>query len=146
GPPAPATPRRHGPGDRPRRYHPRTRGAAAPSIVSHRAENGPLSSARYRCRMALPNAQTYPVPQRRRHPRVAAGFLVTAHTGGQTMLRRAVDLSMTGVKLEGEAGTSDQLLLELPLPDQEVTVIVRSRVMRREAAATALCFQELDWG
>src|SRR5690349_4686461 len=89
-------------------------------------------------------AQNYIEPARRRHPRVPADFMVTAHTGGQTLRRRAVDLSMTGLKMEGDA-EGDLLLLELPLAGDR-PVFVRSRVLRREGTRTAVRFEELDWG
>jgi hypothetical protein len=87
----------------------------------------------------------YPEAGRRRHPRVHAGFLVKAHAGGRIVLHKARDLSMTGVLLEGDTGDRASVMLELPLPDQDRSVLTTGEVMRRQGSRTALRFVDLDW-
>jgi len=87
----------------------------------------------------------YPDAGRRRHPRVPAGFLVKAHTGGKVMLHKARNLSMTGLLIDGDTGEDASVLLEIPLPDQDRAVVTTGRVTRREGARTALHFVDLDW-
>ncbi len=85
--------------------------------------------------------------RRRQHPRVPAGFLVKLHTGGKQIVRKARDLSLTGLLVEGEcAELEDRIVVELPLPNEQRVVVVTARVVRdAPSAQSALHFLDLDW-
>lgn len=90
----------------------------------------------------------YPEQPRRRHPRVSAGFLVKLHTSSRVLVQKARDLSMTGLSLEGlTAGIGDELVVEIPLPDEQRMVAVRGEVLRHDPSheTTAVHFLDLDW-
>jgi PilZ domain len=79
------------------------------------------------------------------HPRVDAGFMITLKTGGRSLVAKATDLSMAGLRLVGDFGASDdRLTLCIPIPgDREVTT--GATVRRRNEEGLALEFDQLDW-
>jgi hypothetical protein len=79
------------------------------------------------------------------HPRVDAGFMVKLSTRGRTLVAKASDLSMAGLKLRGDfRGTEDRVTLSIPLPgDREV--VTKATVRRRAEDELALEFDPLDW-
>lgn len=85
-----------------------------------------------------------PLPTRF-HPRVDAGFMVKLFTGGRSVLAKATDLSMAGLKIVGDfAAADDRMTLCIPLPgDREVVVDVTVR--RRNEEGLAVEFDQLDW-
>jgi hypothetical protein len=85
-----------------------------------------------------------PLPTRF-HPRVDAGFMVKLFTGGRSVLAKATDLSMAGLKLVGDfAAADDRLTLCIPLPgDREV--VTQATVRRRNEEGLAVEFDQLDW-
>ncbi len=90
----------------------------------------------------------YSEPVQRRHPRVPAGFLVKLHTAGRVLVQKARDLSMTGVLLEGaHHQVGEQLVLEIPLPDEQRMIAVTGEVRRGDTRTdtTAVYFLDLDW-
>jgi len=91
----------------------------------------------------------YSEPVRRRHPRVPAGFLVKLHTAGRVLVQKARDLSMTGVLLEGAGHhqVGEQIVVEIPLPDEQRMIAVTGEVRRGDTATdtTAVYFLDLDW-
>ncbi|HEY0881344.1 MAG TPA: PilZ domain-containing protein [Archangium sp.] len=85
-----------------------------------------------------------PMPTRF-HPRVDAGFMVKLFTGGRSVLAKATDLSMAGLKLVGDFGRiDDRLTIAIPLPgDREI--VTQATVRRRNEENVALEFDQLDW-
>lgn len=85
-----------------------------------------------------------PMPTRF-HPRVEAGFMIKLFTGGRSVLAKATDLSMAGLKLVGEFGRADdRLTLAIPIPgDREI--VTGATVRRRNEETVALEFDQLDW-
>jgi hypothetical protein len=85
-----------------------------------------------------------PMPTRF-HPRVDAGFMVKLATGGRSVLAKATDLSMAGLKLVGDFGRiDDRLTIAIPLPgDREI--VTQATVRRRNEENVALEFDQLDW-
>lgn len=85
-----------------------------------------------------------PLPTRF-HPRVDAGFMVKLYLGGRSVVAKADDLSMAGLKLVGDfAAADDRLTLCLPLPgDREI--VTEATVRRRSEEGVALEFDQLDW-
>lgn len=91
-------------------------------------------------------SSTAPARMRERyHPRVEAPWMVKVHLGERTVPVRALDLSMAGLFLHGQAPDSVQrLTLTLPLPGTgEITTTCT--IVRREAHGVGLAFEELDW-
>lgn len=85
-----------------------------------------------------------PLPTRF-HPRVDAGFMVKLFTGGRSILAKATDLSMAGLRLVGDfAAADDKLTLCIPLPgDREV--VTSATVRRRNEEGLSVEFDQLDW-
>ena len=85
-----------------------------------------------------------PMPTRF-HPRVDAGFMVKLFTGGRSVVAKATDLSMAGLKLIGDFGSADdRMTLSIPIPgDREV--VTGATVRRRGEEELALEFDQLDW-
>ncbi|MFO0594286.1 MAG: PilZ domain-containing protein [Myxococcaceae bacterium] len=79
------------------------------------------------------------------HPRVDAGFMVKLFTGGRSVLAKATDLSMAGLKLVGDfAAADDRMTLCIPIPgDREV--VTQATVRRRNEEGLAVEFDQLDW-
>lgn len=79
------------------------------------------------------------------HPRVDAGFMVKLFTGGRSVVAKATDLSMAGLKLVGDfAAADDRMTLCIPIPgDREV--VTSATVKRRGDEELALEFDQLDW-
>jgi hypothetical protein len=79
------------------------------------------------------------------HPRVEANFMVKLLTNGRSVLAKAEDLSMAGLKLIGNfAGTDDHVTVSIPVPGQR-DVVTRATMRRRGHDDAALEFDELDW-
>ncbi|MFT3706678.1 MAG: PilZ domain-containing protein [Archangium sp.] len=85
-----------------------------------------------------------PLPTRF-HPRVDAGFMIKIFTGGRSVLAKATDLSMAGLRLVGDfAAADDRMTLCIPLPgDREI--VTQATVRRRNEEGLALEFDQLDW-
>ena len=85
-----------------------------------------------------------PMPTRF-HPRVDAGFMVKLATGGRSLLAKATDLSMAGLRLVGDfAATDDRMTLCIPLPgDREI--VTQATVRRRNEEGLSVEFDQLDW-
>ena len=78
------------------------------------------------------------------HPRVPANFMVKLLLDGKAVLAKALDVSMAGLRVTGpEWVQRDRLTVAVPLPGREV--VAGCRVRRRDGAAMALEFDELDW-
>jgi PilZ domain len=79
------------------------------------------------------------------HPRVDAGFLVKLSTNGRSIVAKAADLSMAGLKLLGEFGSiGDRLAISVPLPgDREVRTV--GTIRRTTEEGVAVEFDQLDW-
>lgn len=80
------------------------------------------------------------------HPRVDAGIMVKLLLqGGHSVLAKARDVSMAGLRLVGDfkLGASE-VTVALSLPNDE-EVITRARVTRRDEEGLALEFAQLDW-
>lgn len=93
--------------------------------------------------MLTVTAQT-PSPTRF-HPRVDAGFLVKLDLGERTVLVRAEDLSMAGLKLLGALpNLEERVTVALPLPDDR-EIVTAATVRRRHGDEVALEFDQLDW-
>ncbi len=85
-----------------------------------------------------------PMPTRF-HPRVGAGFMVKLLVGNRTIVAKAEDVSMAGLKLVGELDLGrERVTVCLPLPEDQ-QVVTEATVRRREAGSLALEFDELDW-
>ena len=81
----------------------------------------------------------------RYHPRVEAGFMVKLHMNGRSMLAKADDLSMAGLRLLGEFSPKvDALKVSIPVPgDREITT--EATIKRHDLDAMAIEFKQLDW-
>ncbi len=79
------------------------------------------------------------------HPRVEAGFMVKLFTGGRSVVAKATDLSMAGLRLVGDFGAADdRMTLAIPIPgDREI--VTQATVKRRGEEGLALEFDQLDW-
>ncbi|HEY1088647.1 MAG TPA: PilZ domain-containing protein, partial [Archangium sp.] len=71
--------------------------------------------------------------------------MVKLATEGRSVLAKATDLSMAGLKLVGDFGRiDDRLTLAIPLPgDREI--VTQATVRRRNEENVALEFDQLDW-
>jgi PilZ domain len=81
------------------------------------------------------------------HPRVDAGIMVKLllHDGGHSVLAKARDVSMAGLRLVGDFKLgAAEVTVALALPNDE-QVITRARVTRRDEEGLALEFAQLDW-
>jgi hypothetical protein len=79
------------------------------------------------------------------HPRVDANIMVKLFTNGRSVLAKARDLSMAGVKVMGDFLASEtRVTVSIPLPgDREV--VTQGTVRRRSEEEIALEFDQLDW-
>lgn len=85
-----------------------------------------------------------PMPTRF-HPRVDAGFMVKIATGGRSVIAKATDLSMAGLKLIGDFGSADdRMTLCIPIPGGR-EIVTQATVRRRNEEELALEFDQLDW-
>lgn len=82
----------------------------------------------------------------RQHPRVTADLLVQVIGSGRSVIARAVDLSMEGLKLldVGLDDVGDMTQVAIGLPGQS-TWRTACRVARREKGVVGLQFVALDW-
>ncbi len=89
---------------------------------------------------------TAPTPSPTRfHPRVDANFMVKLFTNGRSVLAKAQDLSMAGLKLIGDFASADTYVtVSIPVPGQR-DVVTKATMRRRGADDAALEFDELDW-
>ncbi len=79
------------------------------------------------------------------HPRVEANFMVKLFTNGRSVLAKAEDLSMAGLKLIGDFASADShVTVSIPVPGQR-EVVTKATMRRRGADDAALEFDELDW-
>lgn len=79
------------------------------------------------------------------HPRVSANFMVKLFTNGRSVLAKAEDLSMAGLKLIGDFGSAENhVTVSIPVPGQR-EVVTKATVCRRGNDDAALEFDELDW-
>ncbi len=79
------------------------------------------------------------------HPRVEAGFMIKLFSGGQSVVAKAKDLSMAGLKLLSELRrVDDRVTIAIPLPgDREI--VTQATVRRRSTNEVAVEFDQLDW-
>lgn len=83
----------------------------------------------------------------RQHPRVEADFVVRLEGPTQSVLTRAVDLSLAGMAIHDPAGELRRAIFDrvaIAIPG-EPELTVRVRVARREGDRVAVVFEELDW-
>lgn len=86
-----------------------------------------------------------PTAQTRSHPRVDANFMVKLFSNGKSLLAKACDLSMAGVKLIGDfSHAEERVTVAIPIPGGR-EVVTKATVKRRGAEETALEFDQLDW-
>lgn len=89
---------------------------------------------------------TVPAPSPTRfHPRVEANFMVKLLTNGRSVLAKAEDLSMAGLKLIGDFALADtHVTVTIPVPGER-EVVTKATMRRRGADDAALEFDNLDW-
>lgn len=86
-----------------------------------------------------------PAAPTRSHPRVDARFMVKLFTQGKSVLAKADNLSMEGVRVIGDfLGADERVTLAIPLPDDR-EVVTQATVRRRDEEAIAVEFDQLDW-
>ena len=79
------------------------------------------------------------------HPRVEADFSVRLKANGRSMLTKASDLSMAGLRLLGNfVGIDARVTVSIVLPEDKV-VTTGAKVKRVSQDETALEFDQLDW-
>lgn len=79
------------------------------------------------------------------HPRVDAGFMVKLFAGGRTVLAKATDLSMAGLKLSSDTDCPDhRMTVCIPIPGGG-EIVTQATVRRRTEEGLALEFDQLDW-
>ncbi len=79
------------------------------------------------------------------HPRVDAGFMVTVGVNGRSIVAKAADLSMAGLKLFGDFGSAgERLTITVPLPNDR-DVRTHATIRRCSEEGVAIEFDQLDW-
>ncbi len=79
------------------------------------------------------------------HPRVPANFMVKLLTGGRSVLAKAEDLSMNGLRLIGDFHWAEgRVTVSIPVPGAR-DVVTKATMVRSGYEDAALEFDDLDW-